>query len=448
MDSAKLFVKNRIPETLLLLLATVGLYWTILYGFHTSDAVRANPVVLILWPAVLLVLLTAFSYSPKFVVGGAVTMVVGCVVGLVIAGAVTGQNPLSDSYENPAFPFLLGFIIVVLSYLCTRKTPLCLLYCMAGCISCGLVQFLYLNSLWVQTTLFLLGSCGFYILKRQRARIPNPAKEDVAGIEGVAVAALACVAALAASCIVFFFIVAPLNPPALQVKLFTEEYALEEVHVYGFQNVEHKINKDLSSSKAEESDNTTKNESDNTNDVQQDPDQKGDLNKNNLQKEGTSSLDAGEEESMGLLRYLVDVPLWLLIPLAVIVLLAFVVGLRLVLRKRTLAKIERKEPLQRVLAYQQFFDSRLKLLGHARPQVLTPLEFAYKHQDSMAQFEDGTPSGASYLHMAQASCACAYGARQPSKEDIACCRGLYGVFYKNVRHIVGFPKYLLYFFRM
>ena len=449
MHSFAAHMKNRLPETLLLLVAAVALFWTVLYGFHTTDEARQSIAMIVLWPAVLLIALTAASYSPRTVVGGGVGIVLVCVVGMCVFAGAAGQNPLADSYDNPAFPYLLGFFVTVLSYLCTRKKALCILFVVGGAFTCVIVQFLYLNSLWVQVIAFIIGAVGFLICASHKHFIPKPAKGDVSFVGAALVALLLGVVAVAAACAVWFAAIAPLNPPAVEIKLFTEEYALEEVHVYGFKNVEHKNSDDLKSNKTEESDKTSKNESDVTDEKQQDSDQDGNLNKNKESGANNGTDDDSNGTAGSLVRYLLDLPLWLLIPLGVAVIVALLVALRMLLRRLSMRRLEALPPQRQLIGYQSFFDKRLRMLGYARTAALTPIEYAREHASDYAAFEDGVQDQASFAAMTASACAVTYGEQTPSASDLQCCKELHRVFYTNVRKRVGNIKYFfLYFFRM
>lgn len=441
-------LKGRLPEIILLAAASAALFSTALYGFHTTDAVRTDTALIILWPAVLTVILMLLSYSPKTVSIGGVAYVAVAVIALAIYAAVSGVNPLSDSYDNAAFPFLLGFIIASVSHLCTRKRSLCLLFTIGGCLICAVIQFLYLNGLVIQTVVFLLAAGALCIYRVYRVRVNIVAKGDVTRPQAMLTGLVLIAVPLAIGCAIFFGVIAPLNPPAAELKLFTQEYALEEVHVSGDISVEHKTNKDLKSSNAEDAQDTTNKANKDTDKKNIDASMNGAAANAGNAKQDTGTSADGFGDPAGLLHYLFG-SLWWLAPIVIVLLcIAFIIGGKLLLRKRRVNRIEALQPGKRMVAYQVFFDRRMAIIGRKRPEASTLLEYAHEHATDMAPFEANAPNQATYLQLAQEAAACSYGNAIPSEQACQVPRDLYSVFYKNLRKLVGLPKYLLLFFRI
>ena len=238
-----------------------------------------------------------------------------------------------------------------------------------------------------------------------------------------------CAVALALSCGVFFAFIAPLNPPAQEVKLITQYYSLEEIPVSGYSKVQHQQNEDLKSQNSVEGDATTTQTDSREEQVDGD--------------EGNAAQGVqinGFDALTGAVRYFIDHPLWLLVFPAIALVIALVIAIKKLLRRRRFEKMCALAPAAQVKAFYLFFEKRLALFGITHEGTRTPIEHAQNAAASNVVFEAGA-DGATYLALARDYCDATYGAAEPGEQALENCRKLYGVFYRNACQSMGRLKY-------
>lgn len=453
-------MRGRLVEVLLLTIASAMLFSTVTYGFHIEDSLRTAYVAIIAIPLALTIYFTAISYSPRSIIVGSIAFVVAFGVASVALGAMTGHAFFYDEYGNVGFFLLLGVLTTTVGYVMTRRKVPCIVYAVGGCFTCGLIQFLYVNDLVVQAIVFLADAICLCVVCVNRVASKRIASDDVPAwrfmATGVGIAAIAVVFA----CAVFALVIAPLDPPGQEIKIFTEYFALETVHVRGDKAVEHKENDDLVSNEEEQGDKQTNESNDNTEDVSgdyADDSQTGDAGDDDFG--GSGSNVTGFGESTQAVSYLNESARWLLaIPLILLLVIMLFVG-KLALRRYRYRKMVALPARERVVAFYVFFDKRLPKLGIHRDVAATPYEHVNNVASTLSLLERDA-AGATYLQLTQAYCECVYGNDAPgaheetngaSEQDsltVDCCQNLYKVFYRNARKLVGIPRYLLLFFRL
>lgn len=442
------FMRGRVVEMVLLTVAAAALFSTVTYGFHVEDQLRAAYPAIILLPLCLTAYFTAISYTPRSVIVGSIAFAVAFGIVAAVLGAASGHAFFYDEYGNIGFFVLIGTVVTVLGHVLTRRRALCFVYAVGGCFTCGLVQFLYLNGLLVQALVFLLDAVCLCVVCVNRVASKGIAADDVPPWRFLGVgAAVAGVSVLLAAA-VFALVVVPLNPPAREIKLFTEYFALETVHVRGEQMVEHKEDEEQVSNVEAEDDKQTNEVNDGSEDVT------GELTGGGSQGSAQGGDAGGQGYSItgfGRGTAAVDFPddpwTWLLVIPILLLLVAGTIACKLLLRRRRHRRMLALPARERALAYYRFFDKRLPLLGVTRARASTPLEHAGETSATVGLLERDA-EGATYLDLARTYSACAYGAAVPTEDELEEGERLYRVFFRNARRLVGAPRYLTRFFRL
>ncbi|MDO4501695.1 MAG: hypothetical protein Q4D06_00790 [Coriobacteriia bacterium] len=437
MASFKGFLLQRLPELLFLTVASSALFSTLTFGFHVDDAVRANYALIVGWSFVLALALTLASYSPRTVVAGGVGYAVAGMGAVFAASAMSGHSPFDEVYGNLGSVLLLGFVCATLTYLLTRRRGTAVLYVVLGAFTCVLIQFLYGNGLLVRFVIFLVAALALLVRSSQQAAGKTLAQGAVSRLSALAVGAGLCLAAAVLSLGVWFVVVAPLNPPALELKLITRYYALEEVRVSGFEQYEHKINEQLKTDREKDGDRQTNKENSNEKDD------------GNAKDQGSQGFQlTGFDDPAGAVRYWVESPWWPLVVLGVILLVVLVIAAKKALRARRFKRMRALPADDQVKAFYFFFQKRFQKLGLVKEPASSPYAYACDNATAYAPFEAGA-GGATYKELAHMYCDVVYGQHLPSESELQVCADLYGVFYKNVCAYVGKPKYALtLFFRL
>ena len=448
MNELLAFMRSRLVEVALLTAASAALFSTVVYGFHVDDELRALWPAIIGLPLVLNLYFTAISYTPRSVIGGAIGFTVGFGAVAAIVSSVCGHAFFYDEYGNTGFYLLLGTVTTLLGFLMTRRKALMFVYAVGGCFTCGLIQFLYMNNLVFQAVVFIVSAVALCIVCSNRLQDKRIASGDVKRWQYLVCGLGVACAAVALASAVFMLVVVPLDPPAREIKLVTEYYALETVHVRGEKRVEHQEDDSLVSDSLKDGDKLTNLENGQTQEVY--GGQSGDVGvgdsnttdpgskdyNTSVFGDSTSAIDYFHELS----RLLYVVPVLLLVVLA-----AFLV--KLLLRRRRFRAMCALPARSSIAAFYRFFSERLPLLGIMRNESSTPFEHARSISNAVGLLERNA-EGATFMKLTQAYCSCMYGKCEPSDEELDCCKKLYRVFYGNARKLIGPARYFRRFFRL
>ena len=436
------FLKQRWAEYLFLVAAASMLLCTCTHGFHVDPDLRTNYPVIVVYQAALLACWQLACYSKRTAIAGTALTFAAAALALLVANASVETGVFDESYDNPCVFYILGFVTALFTHLMARRRALSIAYVVLGCFICALIEYLYENGLVVQMALFALAATGIVVMKTYRRAVPKIGPDDVPPHSAGLAALLACAAVVALAGGIYAVAIAPLDPPHLEVKLFTRYYALEEIHVNGQRSVEYQENPDLVSSDAEDSDLNSNISDGQTEDATGNNSTDDDIGQDDSENAGTqgSTLD-GFGEALGGLKYFISWPVWLLVIGVLVLVVALSIVLKRLLRKRRYERMLRLPPAQQVVAFQRFFDQRLERFGMQRPRGLTPLEYAKANTASMAPYTDGAQYPASYVLLAESVCAVTYGNAEPDEEELLNCRNLYAVFYRNCHRQAGHIAY-------
>lgn len=440
MGSISSFVKDRAFELLFLVAASSALFSTFTFGFHVEDSLRHNWLLIIGWTFLLMVFFILSSYSLRNLVIGSAGICVAGVGAMAVVSASSGFSLLDDAYGNLGFFLLIGFATAALSYLGTRRKGLAVAFLVVGAISCAFVQFLYLNNLVVQLLVYCIAAVALYVLAAQRAgiRIEEGAFQHLSVL---GTGAVLCLIAALCACAVFFLVIVPLNPPAQELKIITKYYALEEVHVSGLEEIEHKEDVDKKSDQTKDGQDETNRMNEEAEEIKGDhstDDEAGNNGDGATTSQGISI--TGFDQETGALRYFIEIPYWTIALIALLLVFALAVGLKEFLRRRRFKKMRSLPPQQALPAFYFFFVKRFARFGIEKPAALTLIEHASQNASLYMPFEEGV-EGATYYQLADQYCRCVYGGQSPDLAAVDACERLYRAFYRNACKSMGRIRY-------
>ena len=447
------YAKEHAIEALLFMTMTGALAMTLDECFFIDNTTPQNIVLTIATIIVLSIALYASAYNRLSVIIGIPLIIVGLVIANVIFSQITPTQLFEDSYANPAFAFHVAWTTTLLLFLCSRRTPLLTAGYVIGAFVCSAVQFLYKGDHIIEAVVFLVSGAVLVMMSRQTG---NRGKADVGpiaskasglsrsagiAISGIAVTGVALLAALG----VFFAIIAPLNPPASELKIITEHYALEEVHVSGLVDISHMVNQDKDSKNTEDDDQKSNQQDASGNDADEKgaPNQDGD---ENLTGAGMQGLG---DALMYAIKYFEQNWAFILIAvlLAIALLLALVISVRRIMRKRSLDKLKGQGPRKEAMGIYKYLSNGMTLCGVCNRGANTPTEMATKARPITDQFERGEMP-MRFEELTETFARIAYGSYTPDEDESTRMREYARAFPKHALRYVGRRKYLRLFFKI
>ncbi len=441
------YLKDVVWEYLLLAASACALSYTLLDFFYIASWLQHGPV-----PAIAAFALTAaliaLAYNKRAAKLGGACYAAALVAVLVTGGALSEGNPFDDAETSYFFFAAVIAIAPTLAFLLTRKRGLAVLYFLLGVAACSLVQFLYGFDELAWALVFLVAGLALVIYKNYQLCVRNAAsvrKISFAAGFGVALASVGVACLVGAG--VWFGIIAPLDPGAVQVKLITEYRALETKQVVGTSDVYQVPNFDITSSKTNDEERTTDNiklddkgravpAQFNDDAANQDEEKSGSFTGIDI----TSPQELFDFEN-NTPRAVTALLILLLIPAVII---AYFVGRR-VHRARRLARIRRLEPSQQIQQLYPFLVDRMARVGIAMPAGSTPLDYARNNASSMEPF--AAQAGVTFTQLTEFFVAVAYGKDQASQAQADSFAAFYRGFWKAARKYLGSFKYLTRSFR-
>lgn len=446
--SWSVYAKQAVWEFLLVACVSTALGYTLLNGFYIEPGLQHSAV-----PGVVCVAATAALFalnrdsSTRFIGGIAFgVVVVGC---LGAAAGLSGEYVTADVEGNWFLFLLLLLAQAIICFLLARTRTGCALLFAAGAFACALIQFFYERNELLWALLFVLAALMLVIYKNfQTSARGATSVRKVSFAAGFGVAAVAAAACALVASAVFFGIIAPLNPPAKQIKLVTEYRALETLPVQGTSSTFLTPNMDLTSDNTNSAERTT-------DDLRQSEDgrpmpakPKGDASVEEEENSGgfmgvdlnsiTRAFDfqTNQRQAWGLLLFL------LLIPLAIA---AYFVGRRL-WRKRRVGRIRQLDETSQVRELYLFLVEHLARVGFAIPPGSTPLEFARNNAQSLERFD--VEGQGSFEDLTRDYAKVVYGGQKADAAAADRAAKYYLGFWKAARKQLGNMRYLLKSFRL
>lgn len=452
----RLWLQSSALDFALVLVVSVALVYTISYGFYSAETYRSNTFLVTGLIAPLLMALFAGSWSKRAVAVSAIAcaLLSGAYIAAAFAlssdQALFGPDGVNDSPGNYTIFAMVLCITTIVTYLLSRRTVGLVFLLVFGVVSCGLVQFLWrewitdLSGIPAFIAVFLgIGMLFIYQCYKQSVYSANRAKRTsfLGAFAYSALIGLVCVAVGAG----VFACVEAIAPGTISFKPF-ESHVSPPV--------------DEMANTYEKMDEENDEETDQTNDEEQltsDRDEGG-------QDSGVGGFGFFENTliqgvAQGLAGYNPDDPeqdyeniayqvlAWELMITALLVLLIVLAVVLLWRYRRTLRlkRIEKESPSYQAWYLYTFLLERFRRLKLAKPEHLTPLEFAVGFSKPMLPFTRGT-NGTDFVDVSIAYQDAAMGGVPPTEAQLGQMKDYYKAFFKNARSYVGLPKWIVWKF--
>ncbi|MGI6032754.1 MAG: hypothetical protein ACOX69_04995 [Coriobacteriales bacterium] len=462
--SFRAYLKSRIWEYLLVVLSTWGVAQTVYDVYFIPPELQYSPIPLIV-AAVLAAVLFIAAYRRDLFVKVGVVYAVLCVA-LVYAGAqMTGQGWFSGSQANWFYGALCVVVSVTCGFLLTRSLPGAACWFIFSVFACVLVQFFYEQYEFALYLVVLVSSLALVIYRNAQQSAYRATVLRSVSFPGIFASALGAVL-IAAGCAaaVWFGIIAPLNPQALELHLITEQRTQPIVYQRGVGDYSQEPDVSMKSKNLQDddekwttddlvvSDDATKrvpataaaSQRSNSNDTS--GSQSG-----SSQGGGTTSTYQQNSDDNQFNPFSWDLPdilfniLLILLAILLLAILGYFIGRR-IWRKKRLERIMQKPRDQQVSDLYLFLLDRFGRLGFTVPAGATLSEYAVASEDSMRVITSESKTTMPVVTGTYESCT--YGKVEPKEEDVAPLVAMYKSFWKGARKYLGNIKYFFKSFRL
>lgn len=351
----------------------------------------------------------------------------------------------ADEVGNPCPPLLACILTTVAAYLLSRSRPGTVILAVAGVLVVGYLQFIYVEN-HVASAVMLLTSCGVVLAFRNythsRSEAGQHAQRALAALGGcVAVV----VVILGLSCGFYAAVVAPLDPPTVDVKLIKEYLALPQVDMTG-----------IADTSPTKDDQTTQNEDDNEEIASGTSSEKADTGDEGQGMEDSPADGADHDEysedaddaqynpQTHTLPPVASAALWVLLAVLIAAAIVGIVRFKISRRSKRLRALLKSPPQERVSSAYLFALKRFKRMGVPDIGTHTPLEYAAAAAPFADEFAGDKPG--SFAALTQAYTAVCYGKAQPTEEQLEQTKLFLEQFYSRSKAQLGKLKYALNFF--
>lgn len=445
--SVRDYLRAAAGEYLIVLLAAAALSWNLSTALYASAA--GSPAAAAVTCAVVVAALFAAVYDRRTLLWGGMglgVIALACVAAAVVAG---GGSAFVDE-EGNLFLFECAIVAVALAvFLLSRTKVGSIALACGGCVACGLVEYLYQELHFVSACLFVLACAMLVVWRCYRLALRGSVARKASFASAFGLAAGAAVLASGLALGAYFVIVAPLNPPAQEVKLITEYWALEEIPRRGTSEELALTDPDLTTALTNDTQNQVK--QDETQDQQRDANQSQGV----FQSigSGLSNFAAAmgfTPEGVRDLRLVTNnLPWygWVLIALLVLLVVFGPIALKKALRRRFYRKAEEAGPREFVIALYQRFTRDFARMGVPAYPSATPWEYALASERTLRTFSENEGNVA-FSRVTEAFMRASFSRDDVTDEDVAACRSFYGSLYRNCRRFCGRVRYIWLFFRL
>lgn len=411
----------------------------ICYGFFVKPSVISSVFPVLAAAAIITAVLFAVKYNRKSLVTGIIAIVV--IAGIIFAvSAAKGGVLLIDKESNPFLFIVITFLISTGVVLLSRtRTGICIIFAAVSVIFAG-IWFLYEkgNAVYLIIALIASGMLLAYRTYEVNASKYHTVKFRTGQMISASLAVMLIITAI--GCGIFYGIVKPLDPGTKELKLITNRMAFEVIEKTGIANTTTSYDPDMTGSR---DNNRDKPAADN-----KDKDKKDDKEKDHNEKKESNNAFADLLKATGAkLWYLIsyvfrNIPVWLY-PIIVAAVIALVVYIKKLLRKRRFGRMCEKGRGEAVIAMYNFYLRSFGRMGIARNSRETPFEFAKTKMTvlSVFRYEDTDFSTLTDIYVKAG-----YGNMPVSDDEYNCYLNFYQDFYKCCLNHLGKIKYIFKFF--
>ena len=496
------FLKNSIWDLALCIVASTALCFTVCSAFYATQPYQDAPGVALMaggCAALTLALLMA-SRSLRAMLVGALA-IFAAIVGVLVAcfQTSTAASALEDVAGNNVYLALCVVASSALVFVLSRWRAGAVALIVVGVFACATVEYLYFYGHVAAFAVFLVSAVALYAYRTYQVSLLNSESEHLAfgsvTFSGIALAAVAvaCAAGL------FALAIAPLDPPNLVVKLFTEEYRADEVEVRGVGDITSILNNQLLSNLLNnrdiESGNAEGDEENRQNNEEVNPeDESREAEGGSMGMDGSGDSEDDDGASLGL--HFAD---WLPFVIAGLVILLVVLAIvaKKLLRRRRFRTMRSQENAVAAAALYRFFLGRFGKAKVPQPNAMTLAEYTAAFAGTFERFEQGgrrsakdveaaerdsddggqgfggaakqdaedagkgaagsgrgsgeagrDPGGTEFAALTRVYAKSVYGKEPVSEDDIALFDDYYHLFYRRLRKYMGNIRYCLRYFSL
>lgn len=448
----KFYFKGAIWDFVLTLAASLGMSYTLLNCFYVSPELQYGPIPAIACVAVLLALFFGMASKRRARIAAPLIGIL-LVASWIVAASLTPEGAFLVDDENNNLIFAMTVTLSAVGcYVLSRKLTSCALLFIAGAFIVGIVQFLYKHFDVAWALVFVIASLALIVYRNYQESLRESASlRKVSFLPGFAVAAGAAALAVGLGCGIWFGIIAPLNPPAAEIKLITEHRALETVRVKGVADIYQVPNLDMTSDQTNDGERTTDDIKESPNgrqypatgntQVQNDPE--------NADAVGSSYSGINFDVPDDLFDFLNYEQVRIAMVIAALLIAGGIVAYFLGRRKRRKLRLERLQklpPSEQVAAIYPFLMSKFDRLGFSIAPGQTLADYAIANAATMEQFD--AAAGFSFADLTDDYAAVAYGGHELDQDAADRAGAYYSAFWKACRQKMGNFKYFLKSFRL
>ena len=455
-----LFLRASLPDFVLCIIVSVGLVFTVSFGFESAASLRVNVLLEAGISAAVLVALFIGSWSRKALVVSAIaTVAVSAGIIMGVSSMMPADVPLfangtvNDVEENYVVFALVAIIVTVAVFLLSRRTAGLFFLLFGSAVACGAVQFLYRewsssNAGILAFLVVLAGIVMMFVYQVYRSsilqamRAKKPAFFQVTGF-----ALIIAVVCVGLAYLLFVLVIAHLGLTTPVIKPFRESYQRPEIEYTGMYNRQQIEDPNL----------TTRNlgeEVEETNDALSGGDAIAENISDQLQEaligasQAMQSFNSGEwAEQFQTLGYQITDVGSLIVLLLVALAIAAIIWLQRMRRLWRLKRWRKLAPTEQVEAMYAFFVNRLGRLAIRRPPNLTLLEWSFANRGKLAPFSRNDER-VDFLKLTLMYQRVVYAQELAELDQVRSFECFYDAFFKNARAYVGKARWLWKFWRI
>ncbi len=443
-----MYLRSMVWNFILTAVAAVSLTYVLLDGFYVDPSLQFSVIPAVIDLVCLVVLFLISRRRSTMLIGGVIYVVLLVAIWVVSAVMIPEGLIFVDFEGNYLIFTMVITLTATMCFLLTRRALGTAVLFIIGAFLLGLIQLFYERFNLVWTVLFVLSVLALLIyLNYQRSVRTALSVEKVSFAPGFAVSLITCLVAVGLAAGVWYGIIAPMDPEALDIKLITEYRALETVQVRGTSDVYQTPNIDMTSDDLNDGVRTT---DDIKEDVSGDPwPARGNTTDEPEEQDNeSSSMGLNLEDIQDVFDLQNNPQNWPLVLLLILVIAAIVLYfiLRRVRRNRRLAKFRELGPDREYEETFLFLIDRFRRVGIAVPPGQTIREFGVSSETAMRHHN--SESGVEFKDLAGCYSGMVYGNRRADEEHVSKIEKFYRSFWKACRKQLGNIRYFFKSFRL
>ncbi len=443
----KAFLASALGDFILVAAISLALSYTLLNGFYIAESLQYGPAPA-LAALLCLVALFAVSVNRRVVLVGGAAYAVALVVAWGASAALTPAGTLFIDYEENYLIFAMVVTLVpTLCFLASRSQVGTAVLFIVGAFLTGFIQLFYERFELAWTVVFVVAALALVIYKNYLKSMRSATAMDRPSFApGFAVALVTTAIASCLGLAVWFGVIAPLGPEAVDIKLITEYRALETMQVRGtseeYQTPDLSMTSDVTNDDVRTTDDAVEDESGTRWPAT------GETSVENEPEQGDNFLGLNLDnitEAFNLVSNPQNWPLYL-IPLVIVALIALYFVLRRVMRTRRLASFRELGADAEYRAVFLFLIDRFRRVGLSIPAGQTVLEFGVSAANATHYYDE--QAGVPFTNLTEGYSRSVYGKKPVADADVGHAEAYYRGFWKAARKQLGNFKYFIKSFRL